>query len=82
MGAGVSASTVSNPPEKVFRLVDEWRCRPPTCAYSYVYNDGIHLKRSWANSYEKVAVMVAIGVNENGCHEAIGCTEGFTESKE
>ena len=26
--------------------------------------------------------MVAIGVNEDGCREAIGCAEGFTESSE
>ena len=31
---------------------------------------------------QNVAVMVAIGVNEDGSHEIIGCAEGFTESKE
>ena len=42
----------------------------------------LYLKRSRGGSYENVAVMVAIGVNEDGCREAIGCAEGFTESSE
>ena len=81
-GAGVSADTVSNLNDKAFKAADEWRCRPLTCEYPYVYIDDIYLKRIWGGSYENVAVMMAIGVNENGCREAIGCTEGFTESAE
>ena len=34
--------------------------------------DGIYLKRSWGGSYENVAVMVAIGVNDDGYREVIG----------
>lgn len=81
-GAGVSAGTVSNFNDKAFKAVDEWRCRPLTCEYPYVYIDGVYLKRSWGGSYENVAVMVAIGVNEDGYREVIDCAEGFTESKE
>ena len=81
-GAGVSAGTVSNLNDKAFKAVDEWRCRPLTCEYPYVYIDGIYLKRSWGGSYENVAVMVAIGVNGDGYREVVGCAEGFTESKE
>ena len=81
-GAGVSAGTVSNLNDKAFKAVEEWRCRPLTCAHPYVYIDGIYLKRSWGGSYENVAGMVAIGVNEDGYREAIGYAEGFTESSE
>ena len=81
-GAGVSAGTVSNLNEKAFAAVEEWRCRPLACEYPYLYVDGIYLKRSWGGSYENVAVMVAIGVNEDGYREVVGCAEGFTESKE
>ena len=81
-GAGVSAGTVSNLNDKAVKAVDEWRCRPLTCEYPYVYVDGIYLKRSWGGSYENVAVMVAIGVNEDGYREVIGYAEGFTESAE
>ena len=81
-GAGVSAGTVSNLDDKAFKSVDEWRYRPLTREYPYVYVDGIYLKRSWGGSYENVAVMAAIGVNEDGYREVIECAGGFTESAE
>lgn len=81
-GASVSASTVSNLNEKAFEAVEECRCRPLTCAYPYVFVDGIYLKRAWGGSFENVAVMVAIGVNDDGYREVIGAAEGFTESAE
>ncbi len=81
-GSSVSASTVSNLNEKAFASVEEWRNRPLDRAYPYVYVDGIYLKRSWGGSYENVAVMVAIGVNDDGFREVIGAAEGFTESAE
>ena len=81
-GSSVSAATVSNLNEKVFASVEEWRNRPLERAYPYVYVDGIYLKRSWGGAYENVAVMVAIGVNDDGYREVIGAAEGFTESSE
>ena len=81
-GAGVSASTVSNLNKKAYKSVEEWRSRPLFGKYPYVFVDGIYLKRSWDSSYENVSIMVAIGVNEEGHREIIGCSEGFTESKE
>ena len=81
-GAGVSAGTVSNLNDKAFKAVDEWRCRPLAREYPYVYVDGIYLKQSWGGSYENVAAMVAIGVNEDGHHEVVGYAEGFTEPAE
>ena len=62
--------------------VEEWRNRPLDWAYPYVYVDGIYLRRSWGGSYENVAVMVAIGVNDDGYREVIGAAEGFAESAE
>ena len=81
-GASVSAATVSNLNEKAFEAVEEWRSRPLTCKYPYVFIDGIYLKRSWGGSFENVAVMVATGVNDDGHREVIGAAEGFTESSE
>lgn len=81
-GAGVSAGTVSNLNEKAYASVEEWRSRPLSGEYPYVFVDGIYLKRSWGGSYENVSVMVAIGVNADGRREIIGCAEGFTESKD
>lgn len=81
-GSSVSAATVSNLNEKAFASVEERRNRPLERAYPYVYVDGIYLKRSWGGAYENVAVMVAVGVNDDGYREVIGAAEGFTESSE
>ena len=78
----MSAATVSNLNDKAFEAVEEWRSRPLACSYPYVFVDGIYLKRSWGGSFENVAVMVAIGVNDDGYREVIGAAEGFTESAE
>lgn len=81
-GSSVSAATVSNLNDKAFEAVEAWRSRPLTCVYPYVFIDGIYLKRSWGGSFENVAIMVAIGVNDDGHREVIGAAEGFTESAE
>lgn len=81
-GSSVSASTVSNLNEKAFEAVEAWRSRPLERACPYACVDGIYLKRSWGGSYENVAVMVAIGVNDDGYREVTGAAEGFTESSE
>lgn len=81
-GSGVSAGTVSNLNEKAYRSVEEWRSRPLSGSYPYVFVDGIYLKRSWGGSFENVSVLVAIGVDGDGRREIIGCAEGFTESKD
>lgn len=78
-GSSVSAATVSNLNDKAFEAVEEWRSRPLACGYPYVFVDGIYLKRAWGGSFENVAVMVAIGVNDDGYREVIGAAEGFTD---
>lgn len=37
-----------------------------------------YLKRSWGGEIQNVSVLVAIGVNEDGCREIIGAAEGNT----
>ena len=81
-GSSVSASTVSSLNESAFASVEEWRNRPLERAYPHAYVDGIYLKRSRGGSYENVAVMVAIGADDDGYREVIGAAEGFTESAE
>ena len=73
---------MSNLNEKAFEAVQRWRSRPLESEYPSAYVDGIYLKRSWGGSYENVAVMIAIEVNEDEYREIIGCAEGFIESKD
>ena len=79
-GSSVSKGTVSNLNQKAFAKVEEWRTRPPACAYPYACVDGTYLERNWGGAYESVAVLIAAGVNEDGYREVIGCAEGYTES--
>ena len=81
-GPGVSAATVSNLNGRAFASAGERRNRPPGRAHPCACVDGIYLKRSWGGAYENVAVMIAIGVNDDGYREVIGAAEGFTESSE
>ncbi len=81
-GSSVSSATVSSLNEKASASVEEWRNRPPGRAYPYACVDGIYLRRSWGGACEDVAVMIAIGVNDDGYREVIGAAEGFTESSE
>jgi len=81
-GAKVSAGTISELNQKVYVHIEEWRNRPLKYKYPYVYLDGIYLKRNWGGEFENVAVLVAIGVNEDGYREIIGANEGMKEDKE
>ena len=80
-GSRVSAGTISNLNKKVYVHIEEWRQRPLKKAYPYVYLDGLYLKRNWGGTYENVAVLVAMAVNEDGDREVIGAAEGMKEDR-
>jgi transposase-like protein len=81
-GTRVSGSTVSELNKKIYGQIHEWRNRPIVGKYAYVYLDGIWLKRSWGGEVKNVAVLVAVGVNEDGFREVLGVMEGMKEDKE
>ena len=78
-GARVSPGTVSALNQKIYKRIEEWRNRPLTENYPYLYVDGIWMKRSWGGEVRNVAILVAIGVNANGYREVIGVCEGSKE---
>lgn len=53
------------------------RSRPLNGHYAYVYVDGVYLKRSWGGEIQNVSVLVAIGVDQNGCREILRAAEGM-----
>ena len=65
-----------------FEDIEEWRSRPLTEEYPYVYVDGVYLKRSWGGEIQNVAALVAIGVNNEGYREILGAAEGMKENHE
>ena len=81
-GTRVSPSTVSELNQKIYQQIESWRQRPIEGRFPYVYLDGIWLKRSWGGQVEKVSVLVAIGVNQDGFREILGVCEGMKEDKE
>jgi putative transposase len=81
-GSRVSASTVSELNQKIYATIEAWRNRPIEGHHAYVYLDGIWLKRSWGGEVQKVSVLVAIGVDEEGYREILGVCEGAKEDLE
>jgi putative transposase len=80
-GMRVSPSTVSDLNKKIYATIEAWRNRPIAGEHPYVYLDGIVLKRSWAGEVRNVSLLVAIGVNGEGCREILGICEGAKEDK-
>src|SRR5271165_6735005 len=81
-GTRVSSSTVSELNKKIYAQINDWRNRPITGEYPNVYLDGIWLKRSWGGEVKNIAVLVAIGVREDGYREILGVVEGMKEDTE
>lgn len=81
-GTKVSPGTISNLNKKAYEHIETWSSRKLTSSYPYVYVDGVYLKRSWGGEIQNVSILVAIGVNEDGCREIIGAAEGMKEDRE
>jgi putative transposase len=81
-GTRVSPSAVSELNQKIYAQIEAWRNRPIEGRHAYVYLDGIWLKRSWGGEVKNVAVLVAIGVREDGYREILGVAEGAKEDTE
>ena len=81
-GTKVSSGTISHLNQKAYKHIEEWRQRPLTGEYPYVYVDGIYLKRCWGGEIQNVSVLVAIGVNKDGFREILGAAEGMKEDRE
>lgn len=80
-GSRVSPSTVSALNQKLAVRLEEWRNRPLTGEYPYVYLDGIYLRRNWAGEVRNISMLVAFGVNREGFREVLGVMEGGREDE-
>jgi len=80
-GTRVKPSTVSDLNQKIYDRIDAWRNAPIPGEHPYVYLDGIALKRSWGGEVRDVAVLVAVGVDQEGFRDILGVMEGAKEDK-
>jgi len=80
-GMRVSAGTVSDLNQKMYERIEAWRNRKIEGVYPYVYLDGISLKRTWGGEVRNVAVLVAVGVGEDGYRDILGVSEGYKEDQ-
>ncbi|MDN6783676.1 IS256 family transposase [Bifidobacterium mongoliense] len=78
-GERMPSQTLSDRLKKVYADIDQWRQRPLSQPYPYVFMDGVWHKRSWGGAIENVSVLVAIGVGWDGHREVIGVAEGMKE---
>ena len=80
-GIKVSAGTVSDLNQKMYERIEAWRNEKITGKYPYVYLDGISLKRTWGGEVRNVAILVAVGVGQDGYRDILGIAEGCKEDK-
>jgi len=78
-GTRVSPGTVSELNKKIYAQIEKWRNQPITGKHPYVYLDGLYLKRSWGGEIRNVAILVAVGVDNDGFREILGICEGAKE---
>lgn len=81
-GTKFSSCMVSKLNQKIYGKIEEWRMQPMQGEYPYLFLDRIYLKRSWGGEVQNVAVLVAVGVNEEGYREMLSVAEGSREDKE
>lgn len=80
-GASLSAASVTRLKAKWEDEYNIWRKRPLSShQYVYLWCDGIYPKAGLAD--DKMALLVVLGVNENGVKEPLTIFEGYRESKE
>jgi transposase-like protein len=83
-GISISKDAVSRITQRLGETLQAWRTRRFTQAYPYLYLDATYLKASWAGAVRNVALLVAVGVSEQGHREVLAVeiapgerTEGY-----
>jgi len=80
-GKKFSKSTISALCERLDPLVHEFQTRPLDQHYPFLLVDAIYCKVRANNRVQSRGLLVAIGINEDGCREVIGFRVANTESE-
>jgi transposase-like protein len=70
-GTKVSKDAVSRIAQRLDATLAEWRGRRLERSYPYLYLDATYLKARWAGAVRDVALLVAVGVDEEGYREVL-----------
>jgi transposase-like protein len=81
-GVRVGKDAVSRIASRLDSELREWRARPLTLAYHYLYLDAVYLKVNWSGPVTDLALLVAIGVNEQGFREVLAVEAAGGERKQ
>lgn len=79
--AGLSPSAIVALKKSWEREYTEWKLRPITERFAYVFADGIHVSVRLGED-RKLCLLVLIGVAENGEKRLLACEAGYRESKD
>ena len=70
-GVKVSKDAVSRIAGRLDEALAEWRTRRLDGSYPYLYLDATYLKARWAGAVRDVALLVAVGVSDEGFREVL-----------
>jgi putative transposase len=76
--AALSASSIVRLKEEWQQEYEAWKKRPLRGRYVYLFADGLYLKAG--SEQDKTAVLVVLGVDEQGHKELLAMEEGYRES--
>ena len=81
IGRKISPTEVSNANKELIDAVEQWRNRDLSDEpVKYIFLDGVNFDMRIDGTIEKVPVLVAIGVTEEGCKRVLGFQSGDKES--
>ena len=70
-GVKISKDAVSRIAGRLDESLSEWRSRRFDRSYPYLYLDATYLKATWAGAVRNVALLVAVGVSDDGYREVL-----------
>jgi putative transposase len=81
IGRKISSGEVSRCSRELVEAIENWRNRNLSLMrFKYLFCDGVYFEMRVTRSIEKVAVLVVIGVTEDGQKQVIGLQSGDKES--
>jgi putative transposase len=81
-GTRLSKDAVSRIAQRLDGALAEWRQRRLERSYPYLYLDATYLKARWAGAVRDVALLVAVGVDEEGYREVLAVEAAPGERRE